>query len=92
MNSNRTFAFTKNAPRVVSGGLFCCCCLLLLLPSVQPLAYVVIKEICGYFRSNSGKKSYNEIEHKIHHLSAVGVGVGNINIIAYFVSVCQQNE
>lgn len=79
-------------PEWCRGDFFCCCCLLLLLPSVQPPAYVVIKEIRGYFCSNSGKKSYNEIEHKIHHLSAVGVGVGNISIIAYFVIACQQNE
>lgn len=79
----------KMPPRVVSGGLFCCCCLLLLLSTVQPIAYVVVKEICGYFRSNGDKKGYNIFKHELHHLSAVGVGVGNMNIIAYFVIACQ---
>lgn len=89
MNSSRAFAFTKKSPPSGVGGLFGCCCLLLLLSTVQPIAYVVIKEICGYFRSNGDKKGYDQVEHKLHHLSAVGVGGGNISIIAYFVIACQ---
>lgn len=90
MNSSQAFAFTKKMPpEWCRGDFFGCCCLLLLLSTVQPIAYVVIKEIRGYFRSNGDKKGYEQIKHKHHHLSAVGVGVGNMNIIAYFVIACQ---
>lgn len=81
---------SQKKPPMAVGGLFLGCrCLLLLLSTVQPFAYVVIENICGYFCSNSDKKGFNEIKHCLHHLSAEAWGVGNINIIAHFAVFCQ---
>ena len=89
--------FTKKVPEDAASGIFCqsflnvrLCCLLLFLSAVEPFADVVINGICDHTCSNGDKKGFKYFHYSFTTFPPKAWGVGNINIIAYFVIFCQE--